>query len=178
MSVASIFSSALMNYGTHSVQSGVQQVQQEFQQLGQDLQSGNLSAAQADFATLQTLGPQTTAGSSTQSTNPISQMFNQLSQDLQSGNISAAQQDYTKIQQDFQSASAHKHHHHHSGSGSQSSEISQLFQQLGQELQSGNLAAAQQAYGTLSQDLQTLGQASPPATAQSQPATGSTSVSA
>jgi outer membrane protein assembly factor BamD (BamD/ComL family) len=178
MSVASIFSSALMNYGTHSVQSGVQQVQQEFQQLGQDLQSGNLSAAQADFATLQTLGPQTTAGSSTQSTNPISQMFNQLSQDLQSGNISAAQQDYTKIQQDFQSASAHKHHHHHSGSGSQSSEISQLFQQLGQELQSGNLAAAQQAYGTLSQDLLTSSQTTGSATAQSQPATGSTSVSA
>lgn len=179
MSVASIFSSALMNYGTHSVQSGVQQVQQEFQQLGQDLQSGNLSAAQADFATLQTLGPQTTAGSSTQSTNPISQMFNQLSQDLQSGNISAAQQDYTKIQQDFQSASAQKHrHHHHSGGGSQSSEISQLFQQLGQELQSRNLAAAQQAYGALSQDLLTLRQTTGPATAQSQPATGSTSVSA
>jgi outer membrane protein assembly factor BamD (BamD/ComL family) len=105
-------------------------------------------------------------------------MFNQLSQDLQSGNISAAQQDYTKIQQDFQSASAHKHHHHHSGSGSQSSEISQLFQQLGQELQSGNLAAAQQAYGALSQDLLTLSQTTGSATAQSQPATGSTSVSA
>jgi outer membrane protein assembly factor BamD (BamD/ComL family) len=176
MSVASVFSSAFMNFGTHGVQSGVQQIQQEFQQLGQDLQTGNLSAAQSDFASLQQMNPQTSSSSATQSNNPTTQEFNQLSQDLQSGNITAAQQDYTKIQQDFQSASAHKHHHHHSGGSSQSNEISQLFQQLGQELQSGNLAAAQQAYGALSQDLQTFSQSSAPATAQS--STGSTSISA
>jgi hypothetical protein len=43
-------------YNTQSVQSNAQQFRQEFQQVGQDLQSGNLSASQSDLATLQNLG--------------------------------------------------------------------------------------------------------------------------
>jgi hypothetical protein len=119
---------------------------QEFQQLGQDLQSGNLSQAQSDFATLtantpfaqsnQTLTGQTatattgtTNGTTTATTtNPIAQTFTQLSQDLQAGNLSAAQSDYSTIQQDFQQQAAavanHPHHHHH-GSGSANSSSSQ-----------------------------------------------------
>jgi outer membrane protein assembly factor BamD (BamD/ComL family) len=152
MSVASIFSSA---FGSNIpiLRSGGQQFQQEFQQLGQALQSGNLSAAQADFVTLQQSGTQ--SSSATQNSNPIAQAFNQLSQDLQSGNLSAAQKDFTNLQQDLQATStSHAHHHHHHSGGGQSNSISQLFQQLGQELQAGNLSAAQQAYSTLSQDLQ------------------------
>lgn len=38
---------------TSSMFSELQQFQQEFQRLGQDLQSGNVSAAQSDFATLE-----------------------------------------------------------------------------------------------------------------------------
>ncbi|MGO9166156.1 MAG: hypothetical protein ACLP56_04730 [Candidatus Sulfotelmatobacter sp.] len=87
-----------------AMSSQLQQYQKESRQLGQDLSSGNLSAAQSDFTTLQSEMPQTTATSaaSSQSTNPISEAFSQLSQDLQSGNLSAAQQDYSTIQQDFQ----------------------------------------------------------------------------
>lgn len=101
MSVSGILSSSLSSYNVQNLQSNRQQFQQEFQQLGQDLQSGNLSAAQTDFATLQQKSPQ--ASSSSQSTNSITQAFNQLGTDLQAGNTTAAQQDYANIQQDAQS---------------------------------------------------------------------------
>ena len=160
MSVSGISSSSFFDYSGQSIQNQQQQIQQEFQQLGEDLQSGNLSAAQSDYATLQQLAPQNNS-SSTQSNNPIAQAFNQLAQDLQSGNVSAAQQDYTTIQQDLQSQSqaggqssaAHGHHHHGSGDSGQS-EISQLFDQLGQALQSDNLSTAQQVFSTLQQAFQ------------------------
>jgi len=167
MSVAGISSSSLFAYNTQSIQNRMQQFQQEFQQLGQDLQSGNLSAAQADFATLQQSRPQTNSTSSSQGNNPIAQEFNQLAQDLQSGKISAAQQDYATIQQDFQNQAGqmhHHHHHHHGNGGNGASAISQLMDQLGQALQSGNLSAAQQAYGTVQQDLQQFTQRNGPLT--------------
>ena len=152
MSVSGI-SSSFPNYDAQSTQN---QVQQEFQQIGKDLESGNLSAAQADYATLQKLGPQSNSTSSAQNNSPIAQAFNQLSKDLQSGNLSAARQDYAQLQQDLQSQASqmHGHHHHHHGGGGGNSAISQLFDQLGQALQSGDLSTAQQAFNTLQQDLQ------------------------
>jgi hypothetical protein len=159
MSVAGISSSSLFDFNTQSVQNRKQQFQQEFQQLGQDLQSGSLSAAQTDFATLQQSGPQLSSSSANQNTSPIAQDFKQLSQDIQSGDISAAQQDYAKIQQDFQNQAAGRHgHHHHGGGGGGASAISQLLQELGQDLQTGSLSAAQQAYSTLQQDFQQFAQ--------------------
>ena len=155
MSIAGILSSSFSNYNIQNVQSRMQQFEQEFQQLGQDLQSGNVSGAQSDFATLQQSAPQ--ASSSSQSASPIAQAFNQLATDLEAGNTTAAQQDYSTIQQDFQNQGAqmhHHHHHHHGGGGSQSNAIEQMFQQLGRDLQSGQLSAPQQAYGALQQDLQ------------------------
>ena len=156
MSVSGISSTSFFDSTQQSVQSNRQKFQKEFQQLGQDLQSGNISAAQSDFATLQQMGPQGSSTSSTQSSSPIAQEFSQLSQDLKSGNISAAQQDYSTLQQDFQShtSQAGGHHHHHSSSGSDSNSISQLLNQLGQALQTGNLSAAQQAYATMQQTMQ------------------------
>ena len=44
--------------------------------------------------------------------------------------------------------------------GGGASGVSQLLQQLGQELQSGNLSAAQQAYNALQLDFPQLGQTS------------------
>jgi outer membrane protein assembly factor BamD (BamD/ComL family) len=152
--------SSSFQFNPQSVQTQVQQFQQEFQQLGQDLQSGNLSAAQSDFSGL--TSSQQSTFLQPPSNSPITQGLNQLSQDLQTGNLSGAQADYKAIQQDFQSQSLHGHfHHHHHTEGSQnggSNPLSQLFQQLGQALQSGNLSAAQQAYGTLAQDLPQFGQ--------------------
>jgi len=162
MSVAGIFSTGFLNFASQGVQNKVQQFQQDFQQLGQDLQSGNLSAAQSDFATLQQLGPQgSSSSSSAQSNNPIGQAFNQLAQDLQAGNLSAAQSDFSTLQQDLQNqatqAPHYHHHHHHGGGGNGSNPIEQQFAQLGQDLQSGNLSAAQQAYSSLQQEFQQLG---------------------
>jgi hypothetical protein len=200
MSVSGVSANSFADY---SGQSTIQQIIQEFQQLGKDLQAGNLTAAQADFVTLQQDLPQSsaaaatsaatatssaaTASSTTQSSDPIAQAFHQLSQDLQSGNLKAALEDYDTIQQDFQNQgaqdyasqgaqgaeggqAAHWHHHHHdggsgassgtasSGSSGGSGQVGQLFNELGQELQSGNLSAAQQTYASLQKDFQGFGQ--------------------
>jgi hypothetical protein len=178
MSVAGIASSILSAFNTLNVPNRKQQFQQEFQQLGQDLQSGNLSAAQSDFAALKPSGPPANSTASAPSTDPIAQAFNQLSKDLQSGNTTAAQQDYATLQQDFQNQGAHLHHHHHHGGGSQQNAISQMFQQLGQDLQSGNLSAAQQAYGSLQQDFQQLAQTNGVAATQGGSSASGVSVSA
>ena len=159
MSVSGISSTSLFAGTDQNVVSKhQQQVQQDFQQLGQDLQSGNLTAAQSDFTSLQQLVPQLGSNSQTSSSDPRVQAFNQLEKDIQSGNVSGAQQDYSNIQQMFQNRSEHFHHHHHvSTDSSGNGEVSQLFQQLGQALQSGNLTAAQTAYSTIQQDLAQFG---------------------
>src|SRR6266436_1370548 len=117
MSVTGIASSILSTLsGSQDPQSRLQQIRTEFQQLGQDLQSGNLTKAQSDFTTLsQNLSG--TNQSSTSTTNSASQAFSQLGQDLQSGNLQAAQQHFTILRQDLQqnatAVGGHHHHHHH-----------------------------------------------------------------
>jgi len=163
MSVAGISSSNLFNIND-SRRSVESEMKQEFAQLGQDLQSGNLSAAQSDFATLTQMGPQSTSSSSSStaaSNSPMAQAFAQLSKDLQSGNLSAAQHDFATIQQEMQSnavQSGGHRHHHHGGGGSGESAINSLFSQLGQALQSGDLSTAQQVFSTLQQNFQQAGQ--------------------
>jgi hypothetical protein len=165
--VMSISALSANGYWDLNPPSSLQKIEQEFQQLGSDLQSGNLTAAQADFVTLQQDLQQPSSSSSQTSSNPIEQAFSQLSQDLKAGNLTAAQQDFQTIQQDFQNqgpqwsqsaqgnegAEGHHHHHFHnessSSSGNQSSSISQLMSQLGQELQSGDLTSAQQTFTSL-----------------------------
>jgi hypothetical protein len=177
MSVSGVSTSSFSDSSTQSVENTRQQMQQDFEQLGQDLESGNLSSAQADFATLEKLLPQNNSTSAAQN-DPMAQAFSQLSQDLQSGNLSAAQQAYASIQQDFRSQSAqtegHHHHQHHSDGGT--GNLSQLLGQLGQALESGNLSQAQQTFATLQQDFQRWGQ-SPSQSSQSSstgsPQTGS-----
>jgi len=182
MSVSGISSSNLFDYSNQNVQDSGQKIRQEFQQLGQDLQSGNLSAAQSDFATLQQLAPQNSSTASTTSSSPLVQAFNQLAQDLQSGNLSGAQQDFSNIQQAFQSQASHAgqsqghHHHHHGGGAGGSSALSQLFDQLGQALQSGNLSAAQEAYNSILQDFQ-AGQSSGQSSSQQSTQSGTSTVS-
>ena len=93
---------------------------QAFQTLGQDLQSGNLTAAQQDFATIQQSAQQaqasgqahhghhhhrTSDSSDSNSSSPIStlqQDFTSLGSALQSGSLSSAQQAYASLQSDLQ----------------------------------------------------------------------------
>lgn len=164
MSLAGILASSLFSSNNTQGASQYQQINSEFQQLGQDLSAGNLSQAQQDFATLtQTFQGQQQANVAN-GNNPVAQAFTALSNDLQSGNLTAAQQDFTTLQQDLQQqlSSAIGHHRHRfngggnaqSGSSTQNNPIAQVFAQLGQALQSGNLSSAQQAYTTLQQDFE------------------------
>jgi hypothetical protein len=110
MSISSIAGTALgslLNVAPNS-KSGhgnFQQIQSEFQQLGKDLQAGNLTQAQQDYATLWqnfSNAQTSTAAATANNSNPVAQAFTALSQDLQNSNISAAQKDNANIQQDFQ----------------------------------------------------------------------------
>jgi hypothetical protein len=135
-------------------------LQPPLQQLSQALQSGNLSAAQSDFATLQQAfsQPATATGGASSAANPLSQALNQLASDLQSGNLSAAQKDFSTVQQDVRSlngASSPHGHHHHGGSGSQV--LNSLFPDVNQPAQSSSSSApsgAQPAFSALQQQLQ------------------------
>jgi hypothetical protein len=165
MSISGIQSSTFNPY-----QFAANPLQQQLQQLGQALQSGNLSAAQSDFATLQQAfsQPAATSGAtsgttSAATTNPVHQAFNQLASDLQSGNLSAAQKDFSTVQQDLKSpgppSATHRFPHHHGGGGGDGDTSSQssLFQgvsQAGSSSPTSNLAGAQQAYAALQQQLQ------------------------
>jgi|HubBroStandDraft_1064217.scaffolds.fasta_scaffold03892_5 hypothetical protein len=143
-------------------------MQQQLQQLSQALQSGNLSAAQSDFATLRQAfsQPSTTSGAasgapSSPTANPVNQAFNQLASDLQSGNLSAAQKDLSTVQQDMQSVHGtisfprfSPNQHNGGGLSTGQNSLLQSLNQSGQSLSSGNLANAQQTYATLQQQLQ------------------------
>ena len=70
MSVSGV-SNQPIHFRYHSIQINMQQFKQEFQQFGQDLQAGNLSAAQAEFVTLQQLGLQGLSTSTAQAAVPL-----------------------------------------------------------------------------------------------------------
>jgi hypothetical protein len=165
MSVSGISASSFFaGLNSPTVQNKFQKIQKGFQQLGQDLQSGNLSRAQNDVSSLQQLLPSqqqnaaTVPLSTTPSSSPVSQTFAQLAQDLKTGNLSAAQSDFATLQQDLKqggTVTGHRHHHMHSEnsqSAAQQTGPATLFGDLSQELQTGNLTAAQQTYSALQQD--------------------------
>jgi hypothetical protein len=161
MSVAGILGGGWNNSSTTSQ---YHLTNSEFQQLGQDLASGNLSAAQSDFSTLQQAFGQTSGSSSSTSasstSNPIAQAFQQLSSDLKSGNLAGAQKDYSTIQQDMQSqfGGHHLHNHHRmrvgSGGGNDLNELNQLLQSSSSSTSQTASSSAQQQYATLAQELQ------------------------
>jgi hypothetical protein len=115
------------------------------QNLGQNLPSENSIAGQAGLVTPQQESPVTLtptfSSSSSASDSVTAQTFRQLAQDLQSQRLSGtAQKGIDGTGQDL------------------GTEISQLFTQLGQELQAGNLLPAQRTFLALEQSLQQLGE--------------------
>jgi hypothetical protein len=147
-------------------------LQQSIQQLGEDLQSGNTSSAQSDFANLQQAFSQ--LASSTSTSNLVAQSFKQLASDVQSGNISASQKDLSTLQQDLQSQSGaestqrlhHNHRMRYPGTGPDGIRTPQGASQPGQTLTTGSLSAVQQAYAvqgeTALSAISGLNQAEPP----------------
>jgi hypothetical protein len=147
MAVTGILSGLFGIGAAQGVQTAAQKLKQEFQQLGQDLAAGNLSAAQTDFSALQqgraqgsgasggaatgagstaSAGSTTAAGPGGNVGNPVTQAFQQLAQDLKSGNLSAAQSDFSTLQQDLQGVGGkspagpvqREHQHHRLGGAS------------------------------------------------------------
>ena len=137
MSVSSISSISLINSSNQNTQTNLRKFQQEFQQLGSDLQ---------------------TRTSPTPSNSPIAQTFNQLGQAVQSGSVSAAHRDNTQLQTDFQKAEHTHGHHHHPVRNPL--ETSQGNDQSGQVLQSGDVSSSSvpAAYNSALQDFQHFGQ--------------------
>ena len=160
MSMSGISSASSLGQSLQTWQAKAQKIQSEFQQLGQDLQAGNLSQAKSDFTALS----QNTSGS-IQNNSSLTQAFSTLGSALQSGNLSAAQKAYSTLQQDVeQTGAAGGHYHHRSAANAQTpasslgSTLSQLLASLGSSIQSGGSSTAQTAYSTLAQDLQQLTQ--------------------
>jgi len=74
-----------------------------FQNLGQALQSGNLSAARAAFSALQrTFQNQSSSIAQSASADNVVGGFSSLAQSLTSGNLTAAQAAYADLQQELQ----------------------------------------------------------------------------
>jgi soluble cytochrome b562 len=157
MSIASVSNGNVTQPTTAQYyQDQLDKIKTGFQQLGADLQAGNLSQAQTDYASLS----QQISSSQTQTNKTINQDFSALGQAIESGSITDAQNAYTTLLQDLQQASSHTHrhhHHHHASSAQQSNPIAQAFDALGKALESGDLSAAQQAYSTIVQNLQQYG---------------------
>jgi hypothetical protein len=114
-----------------------QKFTQEFQQLGQDLQSGNLSQARSDLGTVAGDMP----------FNPLyAGALSQLSQDLLRGNLTSAQSDYGVLQKELQGNGAVPAA---SLTPSVLHSASTQVQQLSQALEAGKLTTAQRAYTAL-----------------------------
>ncbi len=136
MSVSSVSSSGFVNQNSANLQSRQQRVEQEFQALARQLQSGDLSAA----TTAATIAVPTA-----------------LPQDgLPATANSASTSSSANIQSDTHHSHVHFHHHRriNISGDSEGTPTTSPFGQLGQGLQSGNSSDAQQAYSTLQQDLQ------------------------
>jgi len=85
------------------------------------------------------------------------QAAHRLEQEMQSGNLIGAQPDSTTVQQDLQNQAAQSQAMYSQGSltgNSLPSDVFVLYGALDQAAQSGNPAAAQQAYTALAQELQ------------------------
>ena len=157
MSVSGVSSSSSLSQTLQSWQVKAQKIQSEFQQLGQDLQAGNLTQAQSDFSSLNQ-----NISTPMQTSSAVSEAFGAMGNALQSGNLAAAQKAYSALQQDLQQSGESHHHRPVQGSSENNNSasgniISQLLGAMGSNLQTGNTSAASAAYSTLSQALQHFG---------------------
>ncbi len=114
-----------------------------FDQLAQALQAGDLQAAQDAFAALRPPAPDAQGNG-----NPPRGPFAALADALQKGDLVAAQEAFAQITQRRE----HRHHRTEEGEHPEAEFFKQmkaLFQQLGQALEAGDLAGAQEAFANL-----------------------------
>jgi hypothetical protein len=159
MSVAGmgmLISHFLPSGGSHHGKNKSHEVKSDFQELSQDLQSGNLTQAQQDFATLSQNIPANQSPS-----NPMVQDLNAIGKDLKAGDLSAAQKDFATLQQDIKqawaqgsSAQLYGQSSPHTTSLLGSGTVSKDLEALTQAVQGGSISSAQQAYSSLQADFQ------------------------
>jgi hypothetical protein len=163
-------------------QNPVEEALEDYTQLANALQSGNLSDAQSAYASLQQLLPadQISSNSSTSSKAPttIQSDFAALGQALTSGNLTQAQSAFSQLQSDLQTPSQPV------GAAvatptdptqNPAQQVRQDYAQLATALQSGNLTNARSAFTALEQALET--QTGTNATSTSTTSTSTTSTS-
>lgn len=89
--------------------------QNDFQQLMQSLQSGDLSGAQAAYAALtsqSTNSGQSISSRPSSTANTLNADLTAVGKALQSGDLKAARQAFAQLQQDAQAAAGTRPHHH------------------------------------------------------------------
>jgi len=133
-----------------SLLASTDQFNSEFKQLGSDLKNGNLAAAQEDFVTLsqEVLSSPFASSSASTSATASSTEASTATSSTVAASTSAASTSTASTSSSSASAAT--------GSGTQSalSALAQDFQTLGQDLQSGDLAGAQQAFSQIQQAAQ------------------------
>ena len=108
-------------------------IRNDFKNLGNALNSGNITDAQTAFATiLQSL--QSNSGNFGSGNGQISTDFTALQNALQSGNITSAQKAYSTLQQYMHSVHGHRHHHKADGQGNNSADSTSTLQNTFQML--------------------------------------------
>ena len=123
--MSSISSSLNASLSQFDAQSIARQRRQDFQQIAQSLQSGDLSGAQKAFDDFEKLTPNAAKG-------PLSNDFKALGSALQTGDLGAAQQAFSQLQDDIKNtqqtaAPLQPHHgHHHNDDDGGGSSISLL----------------------------------------------------
>lgn len=128
MSISSITSGTMMPQDFQNIR---QQQRQDFSQLAQALQDGDLTGAQKAYSDLQSLLPSNNQSGTNTNTNsgspqnPIQSDFAALGKALSSGDLSQAQSEFSQLQTDLKNAyqnqsgipglGVHRggHHHHH-----------------------------------------------------------------
>lgn len=167
MSTAAISGSSIFQ----EIQTFYQTRQADLKQLGNDLKNGNLGGAQQDYQSLTTLGEDGPfANSQPFSSSSWAQDFATIGQDLESGDVADAQAAFTALisNQNTSEAKAVSQTNTITVTTNNPSSIYEQLQayrqqrqadvaQLGQDLQAGNLTAAQQDFNTLT----ALGQSGP-----------------
>jgi chemotaxis protein histidine kinase CheA len=94
-------------------QEKMKQFQMNFEDLGNALQSGNLTLAQQAFATLLQGTP-----SNNNPQDTIKNDFDALGKALNSGDMASAKKAFSKLEQDMQTLKTSRHHHHKKASQS------------------------------------------------------------
>jgi hypothetical protein len=116
MTISGVSSCSSYDPAMQQMSSRFAQARQAFDDLGNALQSGDLSDAQSAFAALTQIGADGSQGANASRpadpNNPIANDLSAVGQALQSGDLKAAQSAFQKVQRDLQVSHRGRHHHH------------------------------------------------------------------